>query len=156
MGGGGGGRLLSPFLPGAIGGPGSLSLQSSVDTSVEINSSDSDDCTALGTLEFDLRYEQASCELHCTILRAKGLKPMDFNGLADPYVKLHLLPGACRANDFCKQALRQDMDGRATGTDVGGRATGTSTEGRVTGTGMYGGAAGNAVECGAAGTGMKV
>lgn len=21
---------------------------------------------------------------------------MDFNGLADPYVKLHLLPGACK------------------------------------------------------------
>ncbi|GLD68348.1 double C2-like domain-containing protein beta, partial [Lates japonicus] len=93
----GGAHLLSPRLahsrPGG-GGGGSLSLTSSVDTSVEINSSDSDDCTALGTLEFELRYEQSSSELHCTVLRAKGLKPMDFNGLADPYVKLHLLPGA--------------------------------------------------------------
>eukprot|EP00064_Thunnus_orientalis_P015604 superscaffoldBa00002926_g15659 len=51
---------------------------------------------ALGTLEFELRYERSSSELHCTVLRAKGLKPMDFNGLADPYVKLHLLPGACK------------------------------------------------------------
>lgn len=113
----------------------------------------------LGTLEFDLLYDQASCSLHCSILRAKvgtpsrpslnpvclppgrdgfpsllpfstpppkspspwlstpqgptllregweltalsspprqGLKPMDFNGLADPYVKVHLLPGACK------------------------------------------------------------
>lgn len=125
---------------------------------------------ALGTLEFDLLYDQASCTLHCSILKAKvgthclpipgpvrllpgrggfpfslpfprldpcfssltsypclapflalctprihsakgrwmgahspllptllqGLKPMGFNGLADPYVKLHLLPGACK------------------------------------------------------------
>uniref|UniRef100_M4A935 Double C2 domain alpha n=1 Tax=Xiphophorus maculatus TaxID=8083 RepID=M4A935_XIPMA len=46
---------------------------------------------ALGTLEFELRYDMSCSELHCTVLRAKGLKPMDFNGLADPYVKLLVL-----------------------------------------------------------------
>ncbi|CDQ79648.1 unnamed protein product [Oncorhynchus mykiss] len=110
MGGGGRGGLLTPLLPGAMGGGGSLSLQSSMDTSVEINSSDSDDCTALGTLEFDLRYERASSKLHCTILRAKGLKPMDFNGLADPYVKLHLLPGACKANKLKTKIVRNTLN----------------------------------------------
>ncbi|KAM9541560.1 LOW QUALITY PROTEIN: double C2-like domain-containing protein alpha [Salvelinus alpinus] len=110
MGGGGRGGLLTPLLPGAMGGGGSLSLQSSMDTSVEINSSDSDDCTALGTLEFDLRYERASSQLHCTILRAKGLKPMDFNGLADPYVKLHLLPGACKANKLKTKIVRNTLN----------------------------------------------
>ncbi|CAN9505074.1 unnamed protein product [Ophioblennius macclurei] len=109
----GGAQLLSPLLAhghrgGAVGG--SLSLTSSVETSVEINSSDSDDCTALGTLEFELRYDHGSSELHCTILRAKGLKPMDFNGLADPYVKLHLLPGACKANKLKTRTIRNCLN----------------------------------------------
>lgn len=29
----------------------------------------------------------------------QGLKPMDSNGLADPYVKLHLLPGASKVTE---------------------------------------------------------
>lgn len=39
--------LLSPLQAGARGGGGTLSLSSSVDTSVDINSSDSDDCSKL-------------------------------------------------------------------------------------------------------------
>ncbi|CAB1418742.1 unnamed protein product [Pleuronectes platessa] len=146
----GGAHLLSPLL--AHGRPGgSLSLTGSVDTSVEIHSSDSDDCSeppvvttkppefmqqvkrdlsfrdesvsreefwsqdsftpaALGTLEFELRYERSSSELHCTVLRAKGLKPMDFNGLSDPYVKLHLLPGACKANKLKTKTIRNCLN----------------------------------------------
>uniref|UniRef100_A0A3B4TQZ9 Double C2-like domains, alpha n=1 Tax=Seriola dumerili TaxID=41447 RepID=A0A3B4TQZ9_SERDU len=91
----GGAHLLSPLLAhGRPGGGGSLSLTS----------------TALGTLEFELRYEQSSSELHCTLLRAKGLKPMDFNGLADPYVKLHLLPGACKANKLKTKTIRNSLN----------------------------------------------
>ncbi|XP_047233707.1 double C2-like domain-containing protein alpha [Girardinichthys multiradiatus] len=111
--GGGGGAsrcLLSPLLPGATGGGGSLSAMSSMDTSIEIDSCDSDDNTSLGTLEFDLLYEKATSSLHCTVLRAKGLKPMDFNGLADPYVKLHLLPGACKANKLKTKIVRNTLN----------------------------------------------
>lgn len=35
-------------------------------------------------------------QLSSSLVSAQGLKPMDHNGLADPYVKLHLLPGASK------------------------------------------------------------
>ncbi|XP_072524226.1 double C2-like domain-containing protein alpha [Salminus brasiliensis] len=105
-----GGGLLSPLSPGATGGGGTLSVMSSMDTSIEIDSCDSDDNTSLGTLEFDLLYESATSSLHCTVLKAKGLKPMDFNGLADPYVKLHLLPGACKANKLKTKIVKNTLN----------------------------------------------
>ncbi|KAM7068851.1 double C2-like domain-containing protein beta isoform 2-T2 [Molossus nigricans] len=71
---------------------------------------ESDDCTALGTLDFSLLYDQESNALHCTISKAKGLKPMDHNGLADPYVKLHLLPGASKANKLRTKTLRNTLN----------------------------------------------
>ncbi|NXM91038.1 DOC2B protein, partial [Oenanthe oenanthe] len=71
---------------------------------------ESDDCTALGTLDFSLLYDQENNALHCTINKAKGLKPMDHNGLADPYVKLHLLPGASKANKLRTKTLRNTLN----------------------------------------------
>uniref|UniRef100_A0A8D1S3D5 C2 domain-containing protein n=1 Tax=Sus scrofa TaxID=9823 RepID=A0A8D1S3D5_PIG len=41
---------------------------------------------------------------------ALGLKPMDHNGLADPYVKLHLLPGASKANKLRTKTLRNTLN----------------------------------------------
>ncbi|KAI2578044.1 double C2 domain alpha [Homo sapiens] len=35
---------------------------------------------------------------------------MDFNGLADPYVKLHLLPGACKANKLKTKTQRNTLN----------------------------------------------
>ncbi|XP_053276984.1 rabphilin-3A [Pleuronectes platessa] len=72
----------------------------------EANDYDSDEATTLGSLEFSLHYEQESNSLHCSILKGKGLKPMDSNGLADPYVKLHLLPGASKSNKLRTKTLR--------------------------------------------------
>ncbi|NWS21944.1 DOC2B protein, partial [Pachyramphus minor] len=71
---------------------------------------ESDDCTTLGTLDFSLLYDQENNALHCTINKAKGLKPMDHNGLADPYVKLHLLPGASKANKLRTKTLHNTLN----------------------------------------------
>uniref|UniRef100_A0A8C6AFN4 C2 domain-containing protein n=1 Tax=Marmota marmota marmota TaxID=9994 RepID=A0A8C6AFN4_MARMA len=35
---------------------------------------------------------------------------MDHNGLADPYVKLHLLPGASKANKLRTKTLRNTLN----------------------------------------------
>ncbi|XP_047238442.1 rabphilin-3A-like isoform X3 [Girardinichthys multiradiatus] len=78
----------------------------SADEEEEANDYDSDEATTLGSLEFGLFYDQESNSLHCSILKAKGLKPMDSNGLADPYVKLHLLPGASKSNKLRTKTLR--------------------------------------------------
>uniref|UniRef100_A0AAZ3QGU0 Rabphilin-3A n=1 Tax=Oncorhynchus tshawytscha TaxID=74940 RepID=A0AAZ3QGU0_ONCTS len=67
---------------------------------------DTDLVSTLGALEFSLLYEQENNSLHCSILKAKGLKPMDSNGLADPYVKLHLLPGASKSTKLRTKTLR--------------------------------------------------
>ncbi|KAI2662117.1 Rabphilin-3A [Labeo rohita] len=78
----------------------------SMDDEEEANSYDSDEATTLGSLEFTLLYDQGNSSLHCSIVRAKGLKPMDSNGLADPYVKLHLLPGASKSTKLRTKTLR--------------------------------------------------
>nr|XP_056721114.1 double C2-like domain-containing protein beta isoform X1 [Euleptes europaea] len=85
---------------------------------VDADGYESDDCTALGTLDFSLLYDQENNALHCTINKAKvpkfylrkGLKPMDHNGLSDPYVKLHLLPGASKANKLRTKTLRNTLN----------------------------------------------
>ncbi|TDH05160.1 hypothetical protein EPR50_G00140580 [Perca flavescens] len=88
------------------------------DEEPDVEGYDSDDSTTLGTLEFSLQYDQENNALHCTINKAKlpvprykkGLKPMDHNGLSDPYVKLHLLPGASKANKLRTKTLHNTLN----------------------------------------------
>lgn len=51
---------------------------------------------ALGTLEFDLLYDQASCTLHCSILRAKVGTPCPLRALAlfAPYPERGAFPSS--------------------------------------------------------------
>nr|XP_045749104.1 double C2-like domain-containing protein gamma isoform X1 [Mirounga angustirostris] len=66
---------------------------------------DSDDNTALGTLEFTLLFDTDNSALHCTAHRAKGLKP-PASGSVDTYVKANLLPGASKASQLRTRTVR--------------------------------------------------
>ncbi|XP_072495437.1 double C2-like domain-containing protein gamma [Notamacropus eugenii] len=66
---------------------------------------DSDETTALGSLEFTLLLDQQNCVLHCTIHRAKGLKPLD-SGSIDTFVKANLLPGISKASQLRTRTVR--------------------------------------------------
>nr|XP_032836898.1 double C2-like domain-containing protein beta [Petromyzon marinus] len=81
-----------------------------VEAEEEVEGYDSDDTTTLGTLEFSLLFDQENSALHCTVARGKGLKAMDSNGLADPYVKLYLLPGASKATKLRTKTLRNTLN----------------------------------------------
>ncbi|XP_075217803.1 rabphilin [Lycorma delicatula] len=47
---------------------------------------------SLGTIELTLVYDTVASSIHVSLHRAKNLKPMDINGLADPFCKLNILP----------------------------------------------------------------
>jgi len=66
--------------------------------------------TSLGMLEFSILYDSLNNALHCTITRAKGLKAMDSNGLSDPYVKLHLLPGANKSTKLRTKTIHKTLN----------------------------------------------
>ncbi|XP_024430155.2 double C2-like domain-containing protein gamma isoform X2 [Desmodus rotundus] len=66
---------------------------------------DSDDSTALGTLEFTLLFDADSSALHCTAHCAKGLRP-PASGSVDTYVKANLLPGASKASQLRTRTVR--------------------------------------------------
>ncbi|XP_059146253.1 double C2-like domain-containing protein beta isoform X4 [Physella acuta] len=75
----------------------------------QVSSPDSEG-TSLGLLEFSLLYDSVNNALHCTIARAKGLKAMDSNGLSDPYVKLHLLPGASKSTKLRTKTIHKTLN----------------------------------------------
>lgn len=75
-----------------------------------LSSPDSPTSGSLGSLEMSLLYDATNNALHCTIVRARGLKAMDSNGLSDPYVKLHLLPGASKSNKLRTKTIHKTLN----------------------------------------------
>nr|XP_057942298.1 double C2-like domain-containing protein beta isoform X2 [Doryrhamphus excisus] len=100
----------SPDRAFGVGASASPQVATRRDEEPDVEGYDSDDSTTLGTLDFSLLYDQENNALHCTINKAKGLKPMDHNGLSDPYVKLHLLPGASKANKLRTKTLHNTLN----------------------------------------------
>uniref|UniRef100_A0A8C4QWU1 Rabphilin 3A n=2 Tax=Eptatretus burgeri TaxID=7764 RepID=A0A8C4QWU1_EPTBU len=72
--------------------------------------SESDEESVLGMLEFSLLYDPSSSSVLCFLHRAKSLKSMDSNGLADPYVKIHLLPGDSKASKLRSKTVKKTLN----------------------------------------------
>ncbi|XP_071848645.1 rabphilin-3A-like isoform X2 [Apostichopus japonicus] len=69
-----------------------------------------DDGSTRGTLDFSVLYDAVNNALHCTIHKARNLRAMDHNGLSDPYVKLHLLPGASRSTKLRTKTVHKTLN----------------------------------------------
>ncbi|XP_028414146.1 rabphilin-3A-like [Dendronephthya gigantea] len=64
----------------------------------------------LGVLEFTVNYIKDDRRLEVHIHHGKGLRAMDSSGFSDPYVKVHLLPGAKRGNKTRTQTIKKTLD----------------------------------------------
>jgi hypothetical protein len=54
--------------------------------------------SSLGSLRFNVQYDSLNSKLNIQLLSAASLLAKDSNGLSDPYVKIHLLPGIAKVN----------------------------------------------------------
>ena len=50
-------------------------------------------------LDFEIIWKESLNVLTITLLRARSLRSCDTNGLSDPYVKLHIVPGVAKVNN---------------------------------------------------------
>lgn len=64
----------------------------------------------LGVIEFTLNYLKDVKRLDVHIHNAKGLRAMDNSGTSDPYVKIHLLPGASKSNKTRTRTFQKTLD----------------------------------------------
>ncbi|XP_052248245.1 double C2-like domain-containing protein beta isoform X3 [Dreissena polymorpha] len=68
------------------------------------------DTGGLGMLEFSMQYDSGKQQLNIQIHKAMSLKAMDSNGLSDPYVKLHLLPGVSKSTKLRTKTIHKTLN----------------------------------------------
>ena len=71
-----------------------------VNLSTSVNTTSTTTTKYLGTLQFTVEYIPTLLQLKIHLLSATSLPAFDSNGLSDPYVKLHLLPGIAKVIDI--------------------------------------------------------
>ncbi|XP_043915303.1 synaptotagmin-2-like isoform X1 [Protopterus annectens] len=69
----------------------SIDLNHVIEEWRELDQAVKDEQERLGDICFSLRYVPATSKMTVIILEAKNLKPMDTDGLSDPYVKIQLI-----------------------------------------------------------------
>ncbi len=64
----------------------------------------------LGSIQFTVEYIQTLLQLKIHLKSATDLPPLDSNGLSDPYVKLHLLPGIAKATKLRSKTVYKNLN----------------------------------------------
>ncbi|CAF0996632.1 unnamed protein product [Adineta steineri] len=78
--------------------------------SIVVNTSSPIDDCGFGTLDFEIIWKESLNVLTITLLRARSLRSCDSNGLSDPYVKLHLVPGVAKATKLRSHTIRRTLN----------------------------------------------
>lgn len=64
----------------------------------------------LGRLNFSIAYLSSVQQLKIHLKNAVGLPARDANGLSDPYVKCHLLPGVAKSTKLRSKTIYKNLD----------------------------------------------
>lgn len=86
-----------------------------IETSQTVNSisslnSNKSTLSELGSLQFSIEYVQSLHQLKIHLISAKNLPACDSNGLSDPYVKIHLLPGIAKATKLRSKTIYKNLN----------------------------------------------
>lgn len=69
-----------------------------------------DNAEKLGSIQFTVEYIRSLLHLKIHIISCRGLASKDSNGLSDPYVKLHLLPGIAKSTKLRSKTVYKNLN----------------------------------------------